>query len=140
MKKLKLLLLPVIFAAGLFVGEFVGMYDVIPDQLGGLTTSLSYTNSVSNVATVSSSILSANTSRQYAKCIRRDSVSQLDTIFVTFGSTASKNWGFPISASGSFEITHNNMGEIYVGAVKGVIESETGSTSAGYGRFNCIEQ
>ena len=132
--------------SGFLLGEVFGAYDVIPDRLqpaefgGGMTTSLTYTNSVSRIATVSSSVLSARTSRQYAKCERFDYVSQSDTVFVTFGSTASKNYGFVLRASGSFEITHNNAGEIYVGPITAVIESETGSTSLNYGRFNCVEQ
>ena len=109
-----------------------------PGELGGITWN-NYTNSISRVATASSTILSANTARQYAKCYRDDNVSRGMRVDVSFGTTASKNWGFPVYGSASFEILPNNLGEVYAGAVTGRMETETGSTSAGYGRFRCIE-
>ena len=111
----------------------------LPFTAGGAITT-TYTNSVSYLATASSEVLAKNHARQYVKCVNTAASSTDHRMHITFGATASQNWGIPLYASNSFEVTQNNLGDIYIGAITGAMVSEVGSTSANYGRINCIEQ
>lgn len=132
---MKNLLVTILFGA--VVGFGVLYFHGNPSSLGGLS-STTHTESISQVATVSTQLLAANTSRTYAKCTNRSSVGK--RLDVHFGATASRNYGFPVWASQSFEITPDNEGQIYGGAITATIFDEVGSTSANYGRVNCVER
>ena len=90
----------------------------------------SATDSITRLASASTTILSANTGRVFARCTSFSTV----RIDVHFGATASRNWGFPLYASGSFQIDQSNP---FNGIVTGTIPSDTASTSA---YIHCVEK
>lgn len=118
----------------LALGAVVFVASQQKDSLGGVIMN-SYTNSVANVATASTEVLAANTARQYVRCDNKSTVGQ--RLDITFGTVASKNYGFPLYASQSFTITPNELGEIYIGAVYATAISEVASRTGG-GRINCV--
>ena len=127
-----------IFVGALVFGAIAYFHGISNNLGGGGITTGEDTETVSNVATVSATILSVNTSRTYAKCTNRSTVGR--RLDVMFSTTASRNFGFPVWASQSFEITADNDGIVYAGPVTATIFSEVGSTTAGWGRVNCVER
>jgi len=125
-KKAIVLIVGLALLAGVF-----GYLAFKPKNLGyGEAFYTSATDSIVHLASTSTTILSANTGRLFARCTSF-STARID---VHFGATASRNWGFPLYASGSFQIDQSNP---FNGVVTGTIPSDAASTSA---YIHCVEK
>lgn len=111
---------------------FLLMNKSTPNPFGGAGEPLIFGKIASSQTWITSghsrTILAANSGRQYAKCTYANN--STTTAWVAFNDIASKNWGFIVRASQSFEITPDLL---YTGAV-------TGRTTLGSVSFTCLEK
>ena len=119
----------ILLVCAIVAGVFVWFKTKDKPNLGG-DYFTSTTDSITRLASASTTILAANTGRVFARCTSF-STARID---VHFGATASRNWGFPLYASGSFQIDQSNP---FSGIVTGTIPSDAASTSA---YIHCVEK